>query len=72
MRRYRINIIGSKGRYFPAGTPVDDDVSVAQGAEKYRIVDEQQPDESDSSSNTLDDEETTERLTRDGEENRVS
>ena len=74
LRRYSVAIIGSRGRFFRAGEEIPDDVSVAPLAEKrYRIRDEQQqPDESDSSSNTLDDEETTERLTRDGEENRVS
>ena len=73
MRRYRCHIIASKGRFFRAGDPIPDDVVVAGFAEKYhRIREDEQPDESDSSSNTLDDEETTERLTRDGEENRVS
>jgi hypothetical protein len=46
MRRYSVHIIASKGRFFRAGEDVPDDVSVPQGAEKYRIR-EGQPDESD-------------------------
>ena len=44
VRRYRCHIIASKGRFFRAGDPIPDDVKVAGCAEKYRIVDEQQPD----------------------------
>ena len=67
------DILASKGRFYRAGEPIPEDVSVPPFAEKcHRIREDEQPDESDSSSNTVDDEETTERLTRDGEENRVS
>ena len=31
MRRYRIHMIASKGRFYCAGEPIPDDVSVAQG-----------------------------------------
>ena len=57
------DILASKGRFYRAGEPIPEDVSVPPFAEKYhRIREDEQPDES----------ETTERLTRDGEENRVS
>ena len=47
MRRYSIHLIASRGRFFKAGEPIPDDVSVPPFAEKrYRIPDEQ-PDESD-------------------------
>ena len=60
-RRYSVAIIGSKGRYFPPGAPIDDDVTVPAFADKYyRIRDEeQQRDESASSSSTLDTDKTT-------------
>ena len=48
MRRYSIHIIGSRGRFFSAGEPIPDDVSIPGCAEKHRIVDEQR-DESDPS-----------------------
>ena len=47
LRRYSIHIIASKGRFFSAGEPIPDDVSVPPFAEKYRIRDEEQLDESD-------------------------
>ena len=47
MRRYAIHIIASKGRFFSAGEPIPDDVSVPPFAEKYhRIREDEQPDES--------------------------
>jgi hypothetical protein len=51
MRRYRIHIIASRGRFFSAGDPIPEDVSVPGCAEKYRIRDEQS-DESDSRKST--------------------
>ena len=47
VRRYRCHIIASKGRFYARGEEIPDDVKVPGCAEKYRIVDEQQPDESD-------------------------
>jgi hypothetical protein len=46
MLRYRIHVLASRGRFYRAGEDVPNDVAVPQGAEKYRIRDEQ-PDESD-------------------------
>jgi len=67
MRRYGINIIASKGRFFSAGEPIPDDVSVAPSAEKYRIRDEQ-PIERDSSTTAVDDDEMTKRATESSEQ----
>jgi hypothetical protein len=46
MRRYSCHILGSRGRFFRAGEDVPDDVPVAPFAEKYRLPDDEQPDES--------------------------
>jgi hypothetical protein len=45
LRRYSIHIIASKGRFFSAGEPIPDDVTVAGFAERFRLPDEQQPDD---------------------------
>ena len=43
VRRYSIHLIASRGRFFKAGEPIPDDVSVPPFAEKqHRIRDEQQ------------------------------
>ena len=46
LRRYRINILASKGRFFAAGEPIPDDVSVPAFAEKHhRIREDEQADD---------------------------
>jgi hypothetical protein len=52
MRGYRIHLIASKGRFFSAGEPIPDDVSTPGCAERYRIREDEQPDESDSRKST--------------------
>ena len=47
MRRYSCHVIAAGGRFFKAGEDVTDDVTVAGCAEKYRIREDEQPDESD-------------------------
>jgi hypothetical protein len=47
MRRYRIHVLASKGRFFRAGEPIPDDLAVAGCAEKCRIREDEQPDESE-------------------------
>ena len=53
-------MIGSKRRFYRAGEPIPDSVSVPGCAEKYRTR-EEQPDESDPPSTVVDNDEATER-----------
>ena len=52
MRRYRCHVLASRSRFYPAGEPIPDDVSTPGCAEKYRIREDEQSDESDSRKST--------------------